>query len=701
MEVQKVEEAQNLCCKTCGKEVCACEKELEVQEKTAEQVLEDIAERFEESASAISNDHTHKIEDAEHTEQSSSTSLSTDELVPFDPWIGRTIKEQYEIVSLIARGGMGAVYKAKHVLLGTSRAIKVIRPDVHRDSQVYQRFKQEAQAFEVLSHPNIIGFYDYGVFEYAPYVVMDLLEGQSLDAAIKREGKLELDEALNIFVQVSAGLDHAHGKGILHRDIKPSNIMIVHDELGKVIPKILDFGIAKIKNTSEEQKLTGTGEIFGSPAYMSPEQGKGQEVDARSDVYSLGCVMYEAIVGEPPFEGRNAIETIMAHLNNPVAKLPKPPKGTNTVVYHDLENIIMRCLEKDPNDRYASMAQVNDDLKSLSYGERLLQLQREKAQKGRLQLFEKTYKYGLIAFAIGIIPYAIFSVYLDPNSWRKSLAEALEDQDNADKVIQQIIRDLNPKEDMYDWNKAYLVWNQAQIYRMKSQSNPNLLGFAEEKYKQSYTLAEQFSKTKGVYPRLIRSMKAMSSEGLARCYLEEFSKERDARKNEKIVQEAKAIYKKGELDSPEAKGNILVQAVKKATEAADLRRETLRIKGDNQGDAVPLALSLELLARALLPLGEYGKIDQVLTEQEKIIKQYAPASWLEVDCLLNRAEILRFLGHKHDAMEKLVKAKEYELDLYSSQSDPYVMNIQSRIDALKAELHTGDDNEELDTSESK
>lgn len=692
MEVQKTEEARIVCCKICSKDPCVCEKDAEVLEKNADQVLEDIAERFAEGGSAISNDQTQSVDVDDETaklnlaDSSRVVERSDSELAPFDPWIGRTIKEQYEIVSLIARGGMGAVYRARHVLLGTSRAIKVIRPDVHRDSQVYQRFKQEAQAFEALSHPNIIGFYDYGVFEYAPYVVMDLLEGQSLDAAIRREGTLLLDEALNIFVQVSAGLDHAHSKGVLHRDIKPSNIMLVHDELGKVVPKILDFGIAKIKNATEEQKLTGTGEIFGSPAYMSPEQGKGQEVDARSDVYSLGCVMYESIVGEPPFEGRNAIETIMLHLNSPVARLPKPAKGTNPVVYHDLENIIMRCLEKDPKDRYASMAQLNDDLKSLSYGERLLQLQREKSQKSRLQLFDKIYKFGLIGFAISIIPYAVFAVYLDPNSWRKELAEALEDQDNADKVIQQIIRDLNPKEDMYNWNKAYLLWNQAQIYRMKSASNPNLLAFAEEKYQQAKVAVDQFSREKGGYPRLIRSMKAMCNQGLVRCHLDAFSKIHAPATLKKLIAQAKSLYKSGELDSKDAKDNELVQALNDATSAVSLRRETLQAKGDNKNDGVLLAQALELMAQALAPLGEYKRIDEILSEQERIVSQYAPASWMEVDCLLNRAEILRLLGRKSEAMEKLVKAREFELDLYRSQSDPYVLNIQNRIDALQKEL---------------
>ncbi|HNA62993.1 MAG TPA: protein kinase, partial [Rhabdochlamydiaceae bacterium] len=406
-----------------------------------------------------------------------------------------------------------------------------------------------------------------------------LLEKEDIESFVEFFDKTSSDIAF-----ISAEADNPQGLG---------RVLKENDEFVKIVEE---------SDATEEQKLTGTGEIFGSPAYMSPEQGKGQEVDARSDVYSLGCVMYESIVGVPPFEGRNAIETIMLHLNSPVAKLPKPAKGTNPVVYHDLENIIMRCLEKDPKDRYPSMAQLNDDLKSLSYGERLLQLQREKIQKSRLQLFEKIYKFGLIGFAISIIPYAVFSVYLDPNSWRKELSEALEDQDNADKVIQQIIRDLNPKEDMYNWNKAYLLWNQAQIYRLKSASNPNLLAFAEEKYQQAKVSVDEFSKEKGGYPRLIRSMKAMCNQGLVRCHLDAFAKIHDQATLTKLIAQAKSLYQSGKLDAEEARGNELVQALKDASSAVSLRRETLRAKGENKNDGVLLAQALELMAQALAPL---------------------------------------------------------------------------------------------------
>ena len=689
MEGQQLDQTELLGCDKCGKSgsACICGE--------PEQANPDLLEAAEIAAESNgeAQDNSDKTVQISHPrlDLSGDSPGSDSELVPFDPWIGKTIKDQYEIVSLIARGGMGAVYRARHILLGTDRAIKVIRPDLHRDDVVYQRFKQEAQAVEGLSHPNIISFYDYGVFEFAPYVVMDLVEGQSLDVVIKSQGKLELTQALNIFVQVAGALEHAHSKGILHRDIKSSNIMLVKDDFGQQSPMLLDFGIAKIQSADGQQKITSTGEIFGSPAYMSPEQGKGQATDARSDIYSLGCVLYESLAGKPPFEGRNAIETIMQHLNAPVPKIPVTSKMADDPVYRDFEAIIMRCLEKDPENRYASMADLHEDLKRLSYGERLLKLQEEIANRKRAGLFGRIYKYALIAFAIGIVPYAVFSVFIDPSSWRKDLASALEDQDNADKIIQEIMMTrLNVKDEMYNWNKAYLLYSQAQVYRQKSADNHQLIAFSIECYKQAFKLLDKFAAEKTSHPLLAKQLRSNCLAGLTRAYLKQIEWETPEGLERKVA-EAK---KTPEPDFKSSGGsNEVVSALASAKELVKLREALIGSRGANSENEIPYAHALGLEARAVLPFKNYSYIDDLLGKQEDILHDFLPKSWAHIDCLLNRSQIKELRNHRTAALKMLQTAKDMEAELYGSEKDPFVLNIQNNIDRLEKSLK---DNPETD-----
>lgn len=687
-EGQKLDEKELTPCKECGKanDACLCGMPSKIAEAASDTTVSDAERKAggEDNASSLGASQLSKV------------SSASKDIAPFDPWIGQTINEQYEIVSLIARGGMGAVYRARHKLLGTNRAIKVIRPDVHRDDVVYQRFRQEAQAVEGLSHPNIVSFYDYGIFEgVAPYVVMDLVDGVSLDAAIKADGgKLEISKALGIFVQVSGALAHAHSKGILHRDIKPGNIMLVKDEFGQESPKVLDFGIAKIQSQNpdgdsgslSENKLTGTGEIFGSPAYMSPEQGNGQPVSARSDVYSLGCVLYEAIVGKPPFEGRNAIETIMQHLNNSVPKLPKPSKAVDQNLFNDLENIIMRCLEKEPSERYPNMRELQEDLKRLSYGERLLKLQQEKAKKTRIAWMEKIHKIILVIIAIAIVPAGVYFVYVDPSGWHRELLEALQDQDNADKNIQQIISKLNPDAQMYLWNRGFLLWNQAQIYRLKSSgaSNDTLLALAEEKYLLALDSIEQFAKTKQGFPRMIQQQLADTYDGLCRCAL--LQVERDHKDHTADIEQARLLTKDGrKIEAEEAKRNVILKAIYYIDKSIEIRRGFVK-GGMEPVTAVPLAQALDLEARALFPLGDLDRIIGIISEQESILWTLARGSWMHVDSLVNRSEVLELGNYLSLALADLKVAKEYERQIYFTERDPFVMEIQRKIDVLERKL---------------
>jgi tRNA A-37 threonylcarbamoyl transferase component Bud32 len=581
----------------------------------------------------------------------------------YDPWIGKRINDQYEIVSLIARGGMGAVYRARHLLLATSRAIKVIRSDVHCDEVVYQRFKQEAQAVMGLSHPNIVGFHEFGIVGTTPYVVMDLIEGQSLDAAIKKDGRLEKMRALEIFMQVAAALQHAHSKGIFHRDIKPSNIMLVEDSQGRETVKVLDFGIAKIQIPGG-QKLTSTGEVFGSPAYMSPEQGRGQVVDARSDIYSLGCVIYETICGKPPFEGANAIETIMKHMSEKPAPI-YTTRGRRDFdpVIQDLEAIVVRCLEKEADKRYESMAALEDDLKRVSYGERLLNLHRNMAMRRRAQMLAKVHKYALIVFAVLLPVYAVYAVFVDPDSWRGQLASAIRYQDTADADIQQLIADL-PKDKMYEWNRAYLIWNQAQITRLKSAGNPALLPQAIFKYESALEHLKEFKTDDGANPRLRRGLCADCYDGLCRSYLQALPTYAAAGARAKVC----------------------------AEKAVNLRRESIQDLGTGKDTAGNLCQSLALLAQARTALnGNPRDVDRILSEESELLRLYDPGSWQQSECFVAQAENALRLGLKTEAIQKLEEALKIQASLYGAGS-PEVGSLWTRIQTLKGQTNTPQSN---------
>lgn len=274
---------------------------------------------------------------------------------------------RYRVLSQLGRGGMGLVYKVEQVFIKKEFALKTI--DKHLLSEaVILRFQQEAKAAFALQHPNIIAVNDFGVLEdQTPFLVMELVNGETLADRIKRLGAQPISEAGPMFIQVCQGLAYAHMCQIVHRDIKPSNIM-----LPRGVPigtegsiKLVDFGLAKFthRDDSELQALTRTGEIFGSPAYMSPEQCGGGKIDHRSDIYSLGCVMFEALTGSPPFVGDNALNTLLQHQNTPPPTLKEGSLGGTYP--HELEAIVSRMLSKAPEKRYDSLNKVAHELAML------------------------------------------------------------------------------------------------------------------------------------------------------------------------------------------------------------------------------------------------------------------------------------------------------------------------------------------------
>ena len=275
--------------------------------------------------------------------------------------VGTILDGHYEIGSVIGQGGMSIVYKAHHRMMKKTVAVKSLLPHLMLHPTSMERFRQEAQASSNLAHPNIVTIHHFGIASSGqPYLVMDYLEGISLATLIRRNKYLSIGTACQIFAQIANGLSHAHKNGVIHRDLKPSNILLIDHPGEPMHVRIVDFGIAKLlpQAGQEALSLTQTGELFGSPLYMSPEQCKGDKLDSRSDIYSLGCLMYEALVGEPPFFGDNTLEVLYKHVNNVPASINS--RGMN--VPHKMEAIVFKCLAKKPDDRYQTMDELRKDV---------------------------------------------------------------------------------------------------------------------------------------------------------------------------------------------------------------------------------------------------------------------------------------------------------------------------------------------------
>lgn len=275
----------------------------------------------------------------------------------------KSVEGRYSILEAIGIGGMGTVFRAEHVVLNHQVAIKVLRNELLTDRLAMARFEQEARACAALQHPNLVYVFDCGILRAgSPYLVMEFIEGKSLHDVIRHEGAMEIRRFLDIFIDVCKGLAFAHSHGVIHRDLKPGNILLTEDPSGgRTIPKVVDFGVAKIEDLGGEfQMLTRTGEVFGSPSYMSPEQCHGTVVDQRSDIYALGCVMYEAISGRRAFRGAN----IMTIMNSQVEDMPPPPGRQHSYdrIPAQLVDAIMKCLEKDPDDRFQQMEELQSEL---------------------------------------------------------------------------------------------------------------------------------------------------------------------------------------------------------------------------------------------------------------------------------------------------------------------------------------------------
>ena len=264
---------------------------------------------------------------------------------------GSKINDRYQIIKTLGEGGMANVYLAHDEILDRNVAVKVLRGDLANDEKFVRRFQREALSASSLSHPNIVEMYDVGEDDGGYYIVMEYVDGKTLKQVLKQRGKLSVTEVVDIMLQVTDGMAHAHDAYIIHRDIKPQNIMI----LPNGVIKITDFGVATALNSTQ---LTQTNSVMGTVHYLPPEQANGKGSTIRSDIYSMGIMMYELLTGKVPYKGESAVEIALKHLKEPIPSIRKEIPS----IPQSIENIILKACAKNPKNRYSDARSMHEDL---------------------------------------------------------------------------------------------------------------------------------------------------------------------------------------------------------------------------------------------------------------------------------------------------------------------------------------------------
>jgi serine/threonine-protein kinase len=273
-----------------------------------------------------------------------------------DPLVGRVVADRYRIIALVGRGGMGVVYKCEHTRMGKIMAIKLLHGDLARDAEVQRRFRREAQAASRLSHPNTVSIFDFGTADGLMYLVMEYVSGEDLGKILRTAHHLPPTRVAAIAAQACGSLAEAHEKGIVHRDLKPENLLISALKDGRDFVKLLDFGLAKLREGEERNEITSAGTLVGTPYYMAPEIIRAQGVDHRADVYALGAVIYRAVTGTPAFTGQSPVAVLTRTLTDEL--VPPSRRRPELEIPAAIDGIVMRAMAREPADRYAQIDEL-------------------------------------------------------------------------------------------------------------------------------------------------------------------------------------------------------------------------------------------------------------------------------------------------------------------------------------------------------
>ncbi|MBX9693583.1 MAG: protein kinase [Cyanobacteria bacterium] len=371
----------------------------------------------------------------------------------------KVIGERYKVLDVIGQGGMGSVYKVEDPS-GHVFALKLLKPELCQDRSVLRRFEQEAASLSELQHENIVAVYDHGITnDGAPYLVMPYLQGGTLSELLAREEKIEPTQAVSLMLQICAGLSQAHEQKIIHRDLKPGNLILSNAMESDPTVQIVDFGIAKVLETTagNTTNLTQTGDVFGTTAYMSPEQCQGGDIDYRSDIYSLGCIFYQMITGKPPFSGANAVQVAVKQVSGEVERFAsKYPDGHILV---SLEQIVQKCMQKDKTDRYQSVNDLIADLKLTQSGKEIAYEEHSGAKAGPLKRAAKRVAEAGNALFISFW-YLIFSIMLfagDSNTSGSITFVAVVGLIFQIKFLVQFFRQLKKRRAVWFWSEHLLM----------------------------------------------------------------------------------------------------------------------------------------------------------------------------------------------------------------------------------------------------